>query len=86
VAGGSQGWIRLDAASWLITCNAVAYVEDDQVSVSLFVRYDNPVAAVWWPVLSPVHRRAMPVILGQGLKVLLSSPASTARRALGVSR
>jgi hypothetical protein len=86
IAGGDEDWIRLEAASWLMTCNAVAYIEDGQVSVALFVRYDNPVAAGWWPALSRVHRRAMPVILRQGLQVLTSRPAARVRRPVAAAR
>ena len=70
IAGGGDDWIRLEAASWLMTCHAVAQIADGEVLVALFVRYDHPVAAVWWPLLSPVHRRGMPVILTQGFQVL----------------
>lgn len=84
IAAGDDDWIRLEAASWLMTCIAVAHVADDHVSVALFVRYDHPIAAGWWTVLSPVHRRAMPVILRQGLRALTSMPAE--RRPVGASR
>jgi hypothetical protein len=76
IAGAGDDWIRLETASWLMTCHAVARVEDGRVSVGLFVRYDNPVAALWWPALSVVHRRAMPVILHQGDKVLQARPVA----------
>ena len=72
IVGRGHDWIRLRAASWLMTCNAVARVTDGEVSVALFVRYDHPITAGWWWMLSPVHRRAMPVILHQGLAVLTS--------------
>jgi hypothetical protein len=83
IADDDENWIRLEATSWLMTCNAVAYIEDDQVSVALFVRYDNPVAAGWWRALSPVHRRLMPVILRQGLEVLKSRSTARSRRPVG---
>ena len=70
IAGRGDDWLRLETASWLMTCHAVVHVADGQVSAALFVRYDNPVAALWWSLLSNVHRRAMPVILRQGAKVL----------------
>ena len=70
IAGRGDDWLRLETASWLMTCHAVVHVADGQVSAALFVRYDNPVAAPWWSLLSNVHRRAMPVILRQGADVL----------------
>ena len=75
IAAANEDSIRLEATSWLMTCNAVAHVADGQVLVALFVRYDHSIAGLWWPVLSPVHRRAMPVILRQGLGSLTSRPA-----------
>lgn len=83
IADGGEDWIRLEAASWLMTCHAVAQIAEGQVSVALFVRYDQPIAARWWPVLSVVHRRAMPVILHQGLQVLGSAPTEQAQRLVG---
>jgi hypothetical protein len=70
IAGRGDQWLWLETASWLMTCHAVVHVEDGQVSAALFVRYDHPIAALWWPPLSVVHRRAMPVILRQGAHVL----------------
>ena len=70
IAGRGDDWLRLETSSWLMTCHAVVHVEDGQVSAALFVRYDHPIAALWWPPLSIVHRRAMPVIMHQGAKIL----------------
>ena len=83
IAAAGDDWIRLEAASGLMTCHAVAHVAEGQVSVALFVRYDQPIAARWWSVLSVVHRRAMPVILHQGLQVLASGPTERAQRLVG---
>src|SRR5437868_3242415 len=63
IAGRGDDWLRLETASWLMTCHAVVVVQDGRLSAGLFVRYDHPIAAVWWPALSIVHRRAMPVLL-----------------------
>jgi hypothetical protein len=86
ITGRDADWIRLEAVSWLMTCNAVAHVADGQVSVALLVRYNHPIAARWWPVLSAVHRRTMPVILRQGLQVLTSGRPERAQRRVGASR
>jgi hypothetical protein len=68
IAERGDDWIRIEATSWLMTAHAVVQVEDLQVSVALFVRYDRPIAALIWPPVSVVHRRAVPVILRQALK------------------
>ena len=86
IAARDEDWISLAARSWLMSCNAVAQVSDGDVSVALFVRYDHPVAAYWWSLLSAGHRRFMPVILRQGLEVLTSKPDERADRPVGASR
>ncbi|MBV8979863.1 MAG: hypothetical protein JO086_03085 [Acidimicrobiia bacterium] len=74
VIGRGDDWIRAEGSSWLMTCNVVALVSEDAVTVALFVRYDHPLAPLWWGrMLSGAHRRLMPVILHQGEQVLASS-------------
>ena len=80
IVGRGTDWIRLEAASWLMTCNAVALVEEGRVTVALFLRYDNRAAAALWPLVSRVHRRALPVILHQGSRVLAASPQAVGAR------
>jgi hypothetical protein len=70
IADRGDDWVRIEASSWLMTCHAVARVEEERVTVALLVHYDNPIAALWWPPLSVVHRQAMPVILRQGAHAL----------------
>lgn len=84
IAESDDDRIRLEATSPLVRCNAVAHVADTHVSVALFVCYAHPFARLWWSLLSPVHRRAMPVILRQGFGVLTSEPVG--RRHVGASR
>jgi hypothetical protein len=68
IAACGDDWIRVEAASWCMTAQAVLRVEEEQVAVSLFVRYDRPPAALVWPRVSVIHRRAMPVILHQAVQ------------------
>lgn len=68
ITGRDQDWIRLETSSWFMTANAIVKIDDDQVSAALFVRYDRPIAAVIWPPVSVMHRRAMPTLLRQALK------------------
>ena len=86
ITGGEDDWARLEAASWLMTCNGVAQVADGQVSIALFVRYDHLIAAAWWSVLSIVHRQAMPVILQQGRRVLTSRSEERSHQPVGAWR
>jgi hypothetical protein len=67
IADRGDDWIRIETASWLMTAHAVVQADDEHVSLALFVRYDNPIAAFVWPPVSVMHRRAVPVILRQAL-------------------
>ena len=48
----------------------VFHVDEGCVSFATFVCYDNPVAALVWPAVSIVHRRAVPGLLRAGVKRL----------------
>jgi hypothetical protein len=68
IADRGDSWIRIEAASWFMTAHAVVQVEDGQVSVALFIRYDRPIAVLVWPPLSIGHRRAMPGLLRHAVR------------------
>lgn len=63
IAGKGDDWLRLEAASWFMTVHAVVHVEDEQVSIGLFIHYDRAAGGLIWPPLSVVHRRLMPGLL-----------------------
>ena len=48
-----------------MTAHAVVEVDDGQLAVALFLRYDRPIGALVWPTVSVMHRRAVPAILRQ---------------------
>jgi hypothetical protein len=68
IADRGDGWIRVETASWCMTTHAVVQVDDRQVSLALFVRFDKPMAAIIWPPVSRLHRRGAPVMLHQAVK------------------
>lgn len=70
IADRGDDWIRLETTSWLMTAHAVVQAADGQVSLALFLRFDQPVAAFIWPPVAVMHRRAVPVMLGQAVKAL----------------
>jgi len=76
IADRGDDWIRIEATSWFMTAHAVVQVDDGQVSLALFIRYDQPIAAVIWPPVSVMHRRAVPVMLREARK---ASPSRTRR-------
>jgi hypothetical protein len=48
--------------------------DEEQVSLGLFVRYDRSIAALVWPPVSVMQRRAVPVILRQALALRFPTP------------
>ncbi|HWC39229.1 MAG TPA: hypothetical protein VG476_11900 [Acidimicrobiales bacterium] len=70
ISGRSADWLRVETASWYMSAQAVFLVERGQVSISLSLRYDNPVARLVWGVVSGPHQRAVPVMLRQAVGVL----------------
>jgi hypothetical protein len=69
IADRGDGWIRVEALSWFMTAQAVVHVEDGRLSLALILRYERAVAALIWPPVSLMHRRAVPVMLRQALRV-----------------
>lgn len=69
VADRGDRWISLEARSWMLTGNFVLHVDDGQVSLATFVRYDRPTAAKIWLPLSAVHRRLAPDLLRDAHRV-----------------
>jgi hypothetical protein len=80
IADRGEDWIRIETTSWCMTAHAVVRVDDRHVSVALFIRYDRPIAALIWPPVSVLHRRAVPVMLRQAVQ----AHASRARTSLGL--
>lgn len=70
IADRGNSWIRLEAASWFMTAHLVVQVDDGQVSVATFIRYDRPLAAFVWPPLSAGHRLAMPGLLRRTVRAM----------------
>ena len=68
IADRGDSWIRLEAVSWFMTTQIVIQVDDAQLSVATFIRYDRPMAALAWPPLSAGHRLAMPGLLRQTVR------------------
>jgi len=68
---GDQGdaWVRLEATSWSMTAHVVIQVEDQEVSIATFIRYDRAIASLIWPPASFIHRRLMPGLLRQTVKL-----------------
>lgn len=70
IADRGDRWIRSEAASWFMTAHIVVQVDDGQLSVATFVRYERPIAALVWPPLSAGHRLAMPGLLRKTVRAM----------------
>lgn len=57
IADRGENWVRLEAASWLLTGHIIVHVDDGQLRFATLVRYDRPVAALVWPLVSLIHRQ-----------------------------
>jgi hypothetical protein len=68
IAARGDEWIRVETSSWFMTAHAVVQIDDEHVSLALFLRYDRPIAAHIWGPVSVLHRRAVPVMLRQALE------------------
>jgi hypothetical protein len=72
IAERGDNWLRIETASWYLTAQAVCLVNEDQVSLSLSLRYDRPIAAFVWARVSGPHQRAVPVMLHQAVKLMMT--------------
>ena len=70
IAARAGHWLRLETRSWYLSAEAVCLVEDQRVSVSLFLRYDRPIASVVWAVVCGPHQRAVPIMLHQAVRIM----------------
>jgi hypothetical protein len=57
IAERQEQRVRIEAEGRLIAANVVVSIDEGRVSFATFVRYDNALAAVVWPVVSLLHRR-----------------------------
>jgi hypothetical protein len=63
IADRGQDWIRLEAASWFLSCNFLVQATDGRVSLGTFLHYDRRLGHGVWPPLSAIHRRLIPGLL-----------------------
>jgi hypothetical protein len=70
VDGRGDGWLRMEARSWMLTGQLIVHVEVDRVSMATVIRYDRPTASRIWPRLAPKHRAFAPDLLRTAFQVL----------------
>jgi hypothetical protein len=70
-------WVRFETGSWYMRAQAVVLVDEDQVSLSLSLRYRNPVARLVMVFVAGPHQRAVPVMLHQAVQLMTPTPPAT---------
>jgi hypothetical protein len=70
IAARADDWLRIEAASFYMTAEAVCLVEPDRVSLSLSVQHDRPPARLVWAVIAGPHQRAVPIMLRQAAALM----------------
>src|SRR5215470_11520915 len=69
IADRGEDWVRLEASSWFLTAQLVIRMDDRNLSAGTLIRYDHPIAPLIWVPLSAVHRRLMPGLLDQTVRL-----------------
>jgi len=69
IADRGEDWIRLEASSWFLTAHLVTRLDDGHLFAGTFIRYDHPIAPLIWVPMSAVHRRLMPGLLVQTVRL-----------------
>jgi hypothetical protein len=80
IADRGEDWIRLEASSWFMTAHLVTRLDDKHLSAATFIRYDDPIAPLIWAPLSAVHRRLMPGLLAQTVRLRARHPDGALQR------
>jgi hypothetical protein len=62
-------WMRIETASWFMTCHVVMHVAEGRVSVASFIRYDRRLAAFVWPPVSLIHRQVALALVRSAVRV-----------------
>jgi hypothetical protein len=57
IADRGDSWIRIEAASWMMTASMVLNVDEARLSLATFFHYDRRIAALVWPPISIAHRK-----------------------------
>jgi hypothetical protein len=68
IADRGEHWIRVEAASWLLTGHVVMHVDEGQLSFATFIRYDRRLAALVWPPVSLIHRQVALALVRRAIR------------------
>jgi len=68
IADRGESWVRIEAASWMMTAALVFKVDEARLSLAAFVRYDRRVTALVWQAGSIVHRTLMLALMRRAVR------------------
>jgi hypothetical protein len=68
IAARGEDWVRIEAASWMMTASLVFKADEERLSWASFVRYDRRLAALVWPPGSIVHRKVGLALMRRALR------------------
>jgi hypothetical protein len=57
IAARGEDWVRIEAASWMVTFSLVLKIDEKRVSMATFSRYEGRIAALVWAPISVAHRK-----------------------------
>ncbi|WUH98479.1 hypothetical protein OHR68_34015 [Spirillospora sp. NBC_00431] len=75
VAERGDGWLRLQARSWMSTFNLVVRVEKGAVTLATLGRHDRTAGRIVWTAASRFHRRLAPGLLRDAVQSLRTREA-----------
>jgi hypothetical protein len=68
IAARDHSWMRVEAASWMMTASLVFKVDEGGLCMATFVRYDRRMAALVWPPGSILHRKLGLALMRRALR------------------
>lgn len=69
IAERGENWMRIEAASWLLTGHVVMHLDEGQMSLASFIRYDRRPARLIWPPVSLIHRQVALALVRSATRV-----------------
>jgi hypothetical protein len=77
IADRGENWVRIETASWFLTAHVVMHLDEGQVALASFIRYDRWLAVFVWPPVSLIHRQVALVLVRRATRTQYSDPASS---------
>jgi hypothetical protein len=68
IADRGDSWVRIEAASWMMTASLVFKIDEARLSLATFLRYDRRMAALVWPPISIAHRKVGLALMRRALR------------------